>query len=95
MMGFEPPAAANFSMDTKKWDAQETEAAQIDEILKASFDHVRAVAKKVTAQQMEKKIDLFGHEMTGRNTMISVLNHTHEHLAANPRHPASRRKTRA
>ena len=29
---------------------------------------------------MEKKIDLFGHEMTTRNAMITVLNHMHEHL---------------
>lgn len=80
MMGFEPPAAANFSMDMKKWDAQATDAAKINDILKASFDHVRAVAKKVTAEQMEKKVDLSGHEMTGRNVLITVLNHMHEHL---------------
>lgn len=80
MMGFEPPAEANFSMDIKKWDAQATDAAKINDVLKASFDHVRSVAKKVTAEQMEKKIDLFGHEMTTRNAMITVLNHMHEHL---------------
>ncbi len=80
MMGFEPPAAANFSMDMKKWDAQATDAAKINDILKASFDHVRAVAKKVTAEQMEKKVDLIGHEMSGRNVLITVLNHMHEHL---------------
>ncbi|MEO5856856.1 MAG: DinB family protein [Chthoniobacterales bacterium] len=80
MMGFEPPAAANFSMDIKKWDAQATDAAKINEILKASFNHVRTVAKKATAEQLEKKIDLFGQQMTGRNTMITVLNHMHEHL---------------
>ncbi len=78
--GFEPPAEANFSMDIKKWDAQTTDAAKINGILKASFDHVRSVAKKVTPEQLEKKIDLFGHEMTIRNDMITVLNHMHEHL---------------
>ena len=80
MMGVEPPAAANFSMDMKKWDAQATDAAKINDILKASFDHVRAAAKKVTAEQMEKKVDLFGHEMTSRNVLITALNHMHEHL---------------
>ncbi len=80
VMGVEPPAAANFSMDIKKWDAQATDAAKINDILKASFDHLRAAAKKVTAEQMEKKVDLFGHEMTGRNVLITVLNHMHEHL---------------
>jgi len=79
-MGFEPPAAANFDMDMKKWDVQTADAGKINDILKASFDNVRAVAKKVTAEQMENKIDFFGHEMTGRNMLITVLNHMHEHL---------------
>lgn len=78
--GFEPPAAANFSMDMKKWDSQATESAKIADILKASFDHARSAAKKVTSEQLEKKIDLFGHEMTTRNVFITVLNHMHEHL---------------
>ncbi|MBA3351349.1 MAG: DinB family protein [Blastocatellia bacterium] len=80
MIGFEPPAAANFSMDIKKWDAQTTDAAKISDILKASFDHVRSVAKQITAEQMEKEVDFFGHKMTGRNAMITLLNHMHEHL---------------
>ncbi|MDQ3198294.1 MAG: DinB family protein [Verrucomicrobiota bacterium] len=80
VVGLEPPAAANFSMDLKKWDTQTTEAARINDILKASFDNVRNMARKVTAAQMDKKVDFFGHEMTGRNMMITVLNHMHEHL---------------
>ena len=78
--GFEPPAAANFSMDMKKWDSQATESVKIADILKASFDHARSAAKKVTAEQLEKKVDLFGHEMTTRNVFITALNHMHEHL---------------
>lgn len=80
VMGFEPPAAVNFSMDLKKWDGQTTDAAKVKDMLKASFDHLRSAAKKVTAVQMEKKVDFFGHEMTGRNMMITALNHMHEHL---------------
>ena len=78
--GIAPPAEANFSMDIKKWDAQATEATKIADILKASFDHTRSAAKKMTADQLEKEIDLFGHKMTVRNAMITVLNHMHEHL---------------
>jgi uncharacterized damage-inducible protein DinB len=80
VMGFEPPASINFSMDMKKWDTQTTDAAKINEILKASFDNVRNVSRKVTAAQMEKKVDFFGHEMTGRNMLITALNHMHEHF---------------
>ena len=80
VVGFEPPAAVNFSMDLKKWDTQTTDAAKINDLLKASFDNLRGMAKKITAAQMEKKVDFFGHEMTGRNMMITALNHMHEHL---------------
>jgi uncharacterized damage-inducible protein DinB len=80
VIGFEPPAAINFSMDMKKWDTQTTDAAKISDILKASFDNIRSVARKVTAAQMEKKVDFFGHEMTGRNMLITALNHMHEHF---------------
>lgn len=80
MMGFDPPAEAKFSMDIEKWDKQTTDMAKIAEILKASFDHVRSVAKKMTPADLEKRMNLFGHEMTWRNGLISVLNHMHEHL---------------
>jgi len=79
-MGFEPPADVNFSMDLKKWDAQSTDLTKIADIMKASFEHVRGVANKITAAQMEEKMDLFGTEMTKRNAMLSALNHMHEHL---------------
>ncbi len=80
MAGFEPPADAGFSTDMKKWDAQTTEAAKINAVLKMSFDHVRSVAKKLTSEQLEKKMDLFGHEATTRTDLITLLNHMHEHL---------------
>jgi len=78
--GVEPPAAANFSMDIAKWDAQTTDAGKIEQILKASFDHIRSAAKAMTAEQLEKEINLFGHKMTVRNVLITTLNHMHEHL---------------
>ena len=80
MMGFEPPAEAKFSMDIEKWDTQTTDMGKIDDILRASFDHVRGVAKKMSAADLEKKMNLFGMEMTWRNGLISTLDHMHEHL---------------
>ncbi len=80
MIGFELPAKVKFEQDMKKWDTQTTDAAKINDMLKASFDHVRSVAKQITPEQMEKEIDLFGHKLTGRNTLIVLLNHMHEHL---------------
>ncbi len=80
MMGFEPPAEAKFTMDIEKWDTQTTDMGKIDAIMKASFDHVREVAKKMSAADLEKKMNLFGMEMTWRNGLISTLDHMHEHL---------------
>jgi len=80
LMGTEPPADVNFSMDIKKWDTQTTDKAKIRAMLKASFDHVRGMAKKMTAADLEKQIDFFGNKVTIRYAMISALNHMHEHL---------------
>ena len=80
MMGFEPPAEAKFTMEIEKWDTQTTDMGKIAEIMKASFDHVRNVAKKMSTSDLEKKMNLFGMEMTWRNGLISTLDHMHEHL---------------
>jgi len=80
LMGTEPPADVNFSMDMKKWDAQTTDMAKISEMLKASFDHVRGMAKKMSAADLDKQIEFFGRMTSMRSAMISALNHMHEHL---------------
>lgn len=80
MMGFDPPAEAKFSMEIAKWDQQTTDMAKIVEIMNASFDHVRDVAKKMSATDLDKKMNLFGMEMTERNALISTLDHMHEHF---------------
>ncbi len=80
MMGVEPPPGANFTMDIAKWDHQTTDMTKIIEIMGASFDHVRDVAKKMSAGDLDKKMNLFGMEMTQRNGLISTLDHMHEHL---------------
>ena len=67
-------------MDIEKWDHQTTDMGKIIEIMEASFDHVRDVAKKMSAADLEKKMNLFGMEMTKRNGLISTLDHMHEHL---------------
>lgn len=80
LMGFEPPAEANFHMDLKKWDASTTDKAEIAASMKASFDHMRSIAGRITETDLEKKINFFGTEMTTRAAMISALSHIHEHL---------------
>ncbi len=80
MMGYEPPAEAKFTMDIEKWDQQTSDMVKIAEIMDASFEHVRSVAKKMSASDLESKMNLFGMEMTRRNGLISTLDHMHEHL---------------
>lgn len=80
LMGVEPPADANFSMDIKKWDTGVTDKAKIAAGLKASFDHVKAASAKMTEADLALKMDFFGTEMTKRSAMMSALSHMHEHL---------------
>ena len=58
-----------------------TDKAEIEKILKDSFAAVRDAAGKLTDEDLEKIVETpFGMEMSMRNFMISLLNHSHEHL---------------
>jgi uncharacterized damage-inducible protein DinB len=78
--GKAPPADAGWEMNPTKWDAKSTDKAEIKKILQKSFDHVRTVVKGVSDADLEKKVNLFGTEMTGRQALMLLLNHDHEHL---------------
>ncbi len=80
LVGFEPPADVNFSMDIKKWDTQTTDLSTIADILKASFSFLRASAQKVTPAQLDETMNFFGTEMTKRHAMLEAVGHIHEHL---------------
>jgi uncharacterized damage-inducible protein DinB len=74
------PADAKFDGDPKKWDAQTTDKAAIKKILQASFDYVRDAIKGVPDKDLDKKISFFGHDITTRSGLITIVNHEHEHL---------------
>ncbi len=80
LIGFEPPADAGFSMDGKKWEGQTTDKAKIASIMKSSFDNILAIAAKLSNADLEKKVNLFGTEMTTRAAFMVCLSHLHEHL---------------
>jgi len=80
LVGIDPPADVAFSMDIKKWDTQTTDLSKIADILKASFNHLRSSAGKITSAQLDEMMNFFGTEMTKRRAMIEALNHIHEHL---------------
>lgn len=75
LIGVTPPP--DFKRDAEK---TVTDKAQIIDLLKKSYDHVRAAFDKATDADMEKKVDFFGTKMTGRAIYLAVLTHNHEHL---------------
>lgn len=80
LMGVQPPADANFSMDVKKWDGGTMDKAAVASLLKASFDHVTKSAAAMTEADLDTKIDFFGTQMTKRSALMGEIGHIHEHL---------------
>lgn len=80
LSGYEPPADANFVMDEKKWESQATDKAKIASIMKAAFDHIYATTAKISDADLDKRVNLFGTEMSLRSALIENLCHLHEHL---------------
>jgi len=80
LMGVQPPADVNFTMDIKKWDAGVTDKSKLASGLKASFDHLKTAAGKMTEADLAVKVDFFGTQMTKRSALMSALSHLHEHL---------------
>jgi uncharacterized damage-inducible protein DinB len=78
--GKAPPADAKFDVDQKKWEAQTMDKVAIKKLLQASFDYVRDAIKSVPDKDLDKKVSFFGHEITTRSGLITILNHEHEHL---------------
>ena len=48
--------------------------------LNQSFDAVTEMVKHVTEDDLNRMFEAFGMEMSVRNFMITILNHTHQHL---------------
>lgn len=58
-----------------------TQKEEIEKMLKESFTAVKEAAGKLTDDDLNKMVETpFGMEMSLRNFMISLLNHSHEHL---------------
>ncbi len=57
-----------------------TEKAKVVETLKQSLEHLKSMAANMSDADLDKKVKVFGNEMTERAVMILILNHMHEHL---------------
>jgi len=54
--------------------------AKTVDTLKKSFDHVRQEILVVPDSDLDRKVNLFGHEGTVRDVMMVLVTHAHEHL---------------
>jgi len=80
LIGIQPPAGVDVSMDEKKWDSGPQDKATVAALLKASFDHVNTSVAKMSVEELGKMTDFFGMKMTKRAALMALLGHIHEHL---------------
>jgi uncharacterized damage-inducible protein DinB len=73
--GVNPPAG--FKRDAEK---TVTDKAKVIELMKQSFDHLRAAFDKLQDAEMDKTVDFFGTKMTLRGIYLSTVGHVNEHL---------------
>lgn len=78
--GKEPPADAGWEMNPAKWDKKTTDKAEIKKILERSFAHVHEVVSTVPDLDLDKMVNMMGHEMTERSVLIVLTSHMNEHL---------------
>jgi len=77
------PEEAGFEMDFSKahaWDTQTTDKTEIMEKVSESFETLKERVGKLTEEDLNREVEVFGMTMTIRNFMITMIGHTHEHL---------------
>ncbi len=78
--GKEPPADAKWEMNATKWDVQTTDKAEIRKTLEKSFAHMHQVIAAFPDADLDKKVNFFGHEVTARSVLVTLVGHIGEHL---------------
>lgn len=78
--GFEQYAGIDLSKDRESWVKVTNSKAGTIASLNKSFDAVTEMVKHATQEDLDKMIQAFGMEFSARNFMITILNHTHQHL---------------
>lgn len=78
--GKEPPVDAGWEMNPAKWDKKTSDKAEIKKTLEKSFAHVHEVLGGVPDSDLDKMVNMMGHEMTERAVLIILASHMTEHL---------------
>jgi uncharacterized damage-inducible protein DinB len=67
-------------IEMKGFEQSTSDRAKIVELLKSSFAHARTTIAGLTPADLDKPIKLFDHEGSGREAMLIMVTHEHEHL---------------
>jgi uncharacterized damage-inducible protein DinB len=78
--GLKAPIDNKTLFDEKTRDGRTTDKAKIAAELNSSFDWTKSAIGKLTNADLDKTVEFFGSKMTVRSLLITLLNHTHEHL---------------
>ena len=78
--GLKSPFDNKTLFDEKTRDVRTADKAKIAAELNTAFDWTKSAIAKMSNADLEKKVEFFGSKMTVRNVLITMLNHTHEHL---------------
>ncbi len=77
------PESVGFVMDFSKmhdWDTQTTDKAEIIKKMDESFGILKDRVSKLTEEDLNREVEVFGMKMSIRNFIISMIAHAHEHL---------------
>jgi len=77
------PKETGFEMDFSKadaWTTQTTDKTEIMEIVSESFETLKERIGKLTEEDLNREVEVFGMKQSTRNFIISMIGHTHEHL---------------
>jgi len=78
--GQKVPGDINMDMKPEEWEKTATGKDEIKKILDRSFADIIAALKNITEADLEKKVHVFGMDMSLRSFMMTMLGHMHEHL---------------
>ena len=74
-LGVQPPPGFDPRMEKTVADK-----AKVVQALKKSFENVRRALDPLSDSDLERKVMLFGREVTLRSAYLMLLNHAHEHM---------------
>lgn len=71
-----PMGAAEYD----RWEDEVTDKARVVEILAASMEHVRKVAKEMTPTRLDRTTRLYGRHVGEWAVLLQLVTHMNEHL---------------